>query len=55
MGTIIGLLILAGVDVYIMRRTGLHLHQWISKKYKKSQDAKNKIKSTGQVITHSSV
>ncbi len=31
MGTIIGLLILAGIDVYLRRKTGLHLHQWIAK------------------------
>ena len=40
MGTIIGLLILAGVDVFLKRQTGLHLHQWIAKKYKESQGKK---------------
>ncbi|MDO6684471.1 MULTISPECIES: hypothetical protein [unclassified Agarivorans] len=40
MGTVIGLLILAGVDVYLKRRTGLHLHQWITKKFKERQDSK---------------
>ncbi|CAE6923935.1 hypothetical protein ACP3VW_16115 [Vibrio sp. DNB22_17_1] len=40
MGTVIGLLILAGVDVYLKRKTGLHVHQWIAKKYSDYQ--KNK-------------
>ena len=33
MGTIIGLIILATVDVLLKRKTGLHIHQWVSKKY----------------------
>ncbi len=33
MGTIIGLVILAGVDWYLVRKTGLHIPQLISKKY----------------------
>ena len=40
MGTVIGLVILAVVDTYLKRKTGLHLHQWIAKKYQESQDAK---------------
>jgi hypothetical protein len=40
MGTIIGLLILAGINLLVKRQTGLHLHQWIAKKYKDSQDKK---------------
>jgi hypothetical protein len=40
MGTIIGLLILAGISVFLQRQTGLHLHEWIAKKYKESQDKK---------------
>lgn len=33
MGTVIGLVILAAIDWYLFRKTGLHIHQWISKKY----------------------
>ncbi|TDR74763.1 hypothetical protein [Photobacterium lutimaris] len=33
MGTIIGFVILAAIDWYLIRKTGLHIHQWISKKY----------------------
>ncbi len=33
MGTIIGLAILAAIDWYLVRKTGLHVHQLISKKY----------------------
>lgn len=33
MGTIIGFIILAAVDWYLVRKTGLHIHQLISKKY----------------------
>ncbi|CAK1850417.1 hypothetical protein [Vibrio crassostreae] len=33
MGTIIGLVILAAIDWYLVRKTGLHIHQCISKKY----------------------
>ncbi len=33
MGTIIGLVILAAIDWYLVRKTGLHIHQLISKKY----------------------
>ncbi|ELU51227.1 hypothetical protein [Vibrio campbellii] len=37
MGTIIGILILAGIDYLLKRKTGLHLHQWIAKKIKNSE------------------
>ncbi len=33
MGTIIGLVVLAAIDWYLVRKTGLHIHQLISKKY----------------------
>ncbi len=33
MGTIIGLVILAVIDWYLVRKTGFHIHQWIAKKY----------------------
>jgi len=33
MGTIIGLVILAAIDWYLVRKTRLHIHEWISKKY----------------------
>lgn len=33
MGTIIGFAVLAAVDWYLVRKTGLHIHQLISKKY----------------------
>ena len=33
MGTVIGLVILAAIDWYLFRKTGLHIHKWISKKY----------------------
>ncbi|GAB7219950.1 hypothetical protein [Vibrio comitans] len=33
MGTIIGLVVLAALDWYLVRNTGLHIHQLISKKY----------------------
>ena len=40
MGTIIGLLILAGISVFLKRQTGLHLHEGVTEKYKESQDKK---------------
>jgi hypothetical protein len=40
MGTIIGLLILAGINLLVKRQTGLHLHQWIAKKIQDSQNKK---------------
>ncbi|MDN3630681.1 hypothetical protein [Vibrio lentus] len=33
MGTIIGLVVLAAIDWYLVRKTGFHIHQWISRKY----------------------
>lgn len=33
MGTVIGLVILVTIDWYLVRKTGLHIHKWISKKY----------------------
>ncbi len=33
MGTIIGIVILAAIDWYLVRKTGLHIHQLIAKKY----------------------
>ncbi|MEZ8486109.1 hypothetical protein [Vibrio splendidus] len=33
MGTVIGLVILAAIDWYLVRKTGLHIHKWISTKY----------------------
>lgn len=33
MGTIIGFVILAVVDWYLVRKTGFHIHQWVSRKY----------------------
>lgn len=32
MGTIVGLVILAALDWYLVRKTGLHIHQLIAKK-----------------------
>ncbi|WP_260115544.1 hypothetical protein [Vibrio sp. SS-MA-C1-2] len=43
MGTVIGLLILALIDVQLKRKTGLHMHQWIAQKY--SDYLKNKKRS----------
>ncbi len=37
MGTIIGLIILAAADWYLVRKTGLHIHQWVSRKYQQHQ------------------
>ncbi|MDD9173866.1 MULTISPECIES: hypothetical protein [Aliivibrio] len=33
MGTIIGFVVLAAIDWFIVRKTGLHIHQWVSRKY----------------------
>ncbi|SKA73563.1 hypothetical protein SAMN02745132_04821 [Enterovibrio nigricans DSM 22720] len=41
MGTIIGLVILSAIDWYLIRKTGLHIHQWISKKYEEHLFSKN--------------
>jgi hypothetical protein len=35
MGTIVGFVILAAIDWYLVRKTKLHIHQWIAKKYAK--------------------
>ncbi|CAK6712457.1 MULTISPECIES: hypothetical protein [Vibrio harveyi group] len=40
MGTIIGLVILAAIDWYLVRKTGLHVHQLISKKYAEYSNGK---------------
>ncbi|HAS6420346.1 hypothetical protein ACK14O_26345 [Vibrio harveyi] len=40
MGTIIGLVILAAIDWYLVRKTGLHIHQLISKKYAEHSSGK---------------
>ena len=40
MGTIIGLVILAVIDWYFVRKTGLHIHQLISKKYAEHSHSK---------------
>lgn len=40
MGTIVGLLILAIIDIQLKRKSGLHLHQWIAKKYRDYQKSK---------------
>ncbi|PQJ46180.1 hypothetical protein BTO00_08745 [Vibrio campbellii] len=45
MGTVIGLLILAGIDFLLKGKTGLHLHQWIAKKSKTLRRA-NKLTSS---------
>ncbi|BAX53757.1 hypothetical protein [Photobacterium damselae] len=43
MGTIIGLIILAALDWYLVRKTGLHMPQLISKKYAEYlQDKENR-------------
>jgi len=44
MGTVVGILVLAFIAYLIKKNTGLHLHQWISKKYQAHLDAKNKHK-----------
>ena len=40
MGTIIGLAVLATIDWYLFRKTGLHIHQLIAKKYAEYLDGK---------------
>ncbi|MDN3715477.1 hypothetical protein AB4343_16020 [Vibrio breoganii] len=40
MGTVIGMLVLAFIAYLIKKNTGLHLHQWVSKKYQEHLDAK---------------
>lgn len=41
MGTVIGMLVLAFIAHLIKKNTGLHLHQWLSKKYQEYLNAKN--------------
>lgn len=33
MGTVVGLIILAAIDISLKKKTGLHLNQWIANKY----------------------
>ncbi|MGR3024831.1 hypothetical protein [Vibrio vulnificus] len=40
MGTIIGLAVLAAIDWYLVRKTGLHIHQLVAKKYAEYLDGK---------------
>ncbi|WP_275665548.1 hypothetical protein [Vibrio sp. Isolate33] len=40
MGTLIGLIVLVAIDWYLVRKTGLHIHQWVSKKYAEHLDDK---------------
>lgn len=44
MGTVIGLLILIAIDWYLLRKTGLHIHKFISKKYAEYLQSKEKDK-----------
>ncbi|OCH46834.1 hypothetical protein A6E02_09630 [Aliivibrio fischeri] len=44
MGTVIGLLILIAIDWYLLRKTGLHIHKFISKKYVEYLQSKEKDK-----------
>jgi len=44
MGTIIGFIILAAIDWYLVRKTGLHIHQLITKKYAEYLSNKEKNK-----------
>ncbi|GAL16046.1 hypothetical protein JCM19233_7068 [Vibrio astriarenae] len=44
MGTIIGLVVLAAVDWLLVRKTGLHFHQLISKKYAEHLQSKEQHK-----------
>lgn len=44
MGTVIGLLILIAIDWYLLRKTGLHIHKFISKKYAEYLQNKEKNK-----------
>lgn len=51
MGTIIGLIILAALDWYLVRKTGLHMPQLISKKYAEYlQDKENRKQGVGIII-----
>ncbi|WP_299138713.1 hypothetical protein [uncultured Vibrio sp.] len=40
MGTVTGLIVLAAIDWYLVRKSGLHIHQWISNKYEEHQQNK---------------
>ncbi|MFC0060474.1 hypothetical protein [Vibrio inusitatus] len=40
MGTVLGMLVLASIAYLIKKNTGLHLHQWFSKKYQQHLNAK---------------
>ncbi|MGR5238551.1 hypothetical protein [Vibrio alfacsensis] len=46
MGTVIGMLVLASIAYLVKKNTGLHLHQWFSKKYQEYLDAKRKNKKS---------
>lgn len=46
MGTVIGLLVLASIAYLVKKSTGLHLHQWFSKKYQEYVDKKRKNKKS---------
>ena len=41
MGTVIGLVVLAAIGWYLVSKTGLHIHQWISNKYAEHQQNKH--------------
>jgi hypothetical protein len=41
MGTVIGIGVLAFIAFLVKKNTGLHLHQWITKKYQDHLDSKN--------------
>lgn len=40
MGTVIGLVLLALIAYMVRKKTGLHLHRWIEKKYQEYEDSK---------------
>ena len=46
MGTLIGLAVLAAIDWYLFRKTGLHIHQLIAKKYAEYLDGKENRKQS---------
>ncbi|MGR5547233.1 hypothetical protein [Vibrio sp. DNB22_12_1] len=46
MGTVIGMLVLAFIAYLVKKNTGLHLHQWFSKKYQEYLDTKKKNKKS---------
>ena len=45
MGTVLGILVLAFIAYLVKKNTGLHLHQWLAKKYQAHLDAQNKRKN----------